>query len=314
MKNLRKKITAAAFIFTLLLVSAAPPASALAAQADTGVLNGILAAYAQKNLPSDWETLVLALNGKELPKDYLKNLEDTVKRKKGTFALTTDYARIVLIYRASGRSPANIAGYDFAARLYNAKSLTKQGGNGAIWALIALSGDMRIPAGAKWQTTTLCQEVLKYQKSDGGFALTAKSASETDLTAMAIVALSPYQADAVVSKALESALSFLLAQQKKDGFATNDAVTCESTAQAVMALCALGKSPADSAYQKNGKTLPQQLDAFRVSATAYEHTAKGGANTVATQQAALALTALARYEAAQGPVTVYVKTPTAKLK
>ena len=114
----------------------------------------------------------------------------------------TEWHRISLSILACGGDPTNF-GVDpngdainlTADGTYNrgfTASLGRQGINGWIWGLIALDAKhYSIPDGSYYSRADIIKEILKLQLSDGGFALTGRSA-DPDITAMAIQSLAPY--------------------------------------------------------------------------------------------------------------------------
>ena len=114
-----------------------------------------------------------------------------------------------------------------------------QGLNGWIFALLAMdAGGYQAPEGARYTRETIIEAIISAQGEDGGFSLTG-DALDADITAMALQALAPY-ADGQ-AEVIDRALAALSAAQCADGgFASWGAENAESTAQVVMALCALG--------------------------------------------------------------------------
>ena len=86
----------------------------------------------------------------------------------------TDVERLVIAAVAAGIDPVNVdgKGFNLIEKIYNselwitgADSLTFQGNNGIIFALIALdSHGFTVPNGAKWTREKLVTELLIYQK------------------------------------------------------------------------------------------------------------------------------------------------------
>lgn len=206
----------------------------------------------------------------------------------------TDYARVVLAVTALGRDARNVGGTDLTARLCDSAFAARQGLNGVIFSLIALdSGSYPFAGRADY-----LQRILSAQRADGGFSLSAEEASDADLTAMALQALAPYRADAAVQAAVDRAVTCLSGlQQANGGFATAGVPTCESTAQALLALAALGIEPTDARFVKNGRTAFDALALYRLTDGSYRHERSGGADLTATEQALRAQLALAQHDA-----------------
>ena len=114
---------------------------------------------------------------------------------------------------AIGRDPANVGGYNLLTPLGDYDATVWQGLNGPIWALIALDcGNYAVPQNpaAKTQASRemYLQAILDAQLADGGWALAGKTAtaSDVDMTGMALQALSNYQDKAEVKAATDKAL------------------------------------------------------------------------------------------------------------
>jgi hypothetical protein len=169
-----------------------------------------------------------------------------------------------------------------------------------IWGLILLSNGAESTAFAK---EALAEQISAMRLADGGFALSG-TVSNADVTAMALIALAPYRENAAVSAAVESALAFLSsAQTENGGFVSYGAENCESAAQVIIALTALGIDPAnDARFIKNGKSAVDAVRSFALPGGGYEHTAGGGLNEMATAQALQAFTALARFAEGKTPL------------
>jgi hypothetical protein len=272
--------------------------------ARTGPADTIERLYASKRELTDWEAILLGLGGVPIraplfATPYFTRLERELAANGGAYRLATDYARVVLVYRANGLDASDAAGYDLVARLKAFDAHDAQGANAYIWSLIALRGE------DAHTTAPLVAALLEYQRADGGFGLTAAqtAASDADVTAMAAAALSPYMNKSDVKAAVEAALAFLAESQNADGtFSTYGVANAASLAQVVIALCAVG-SPDDARFVKDGKGPLEVLDTYRLSDGRYAHTA--GSKTpdaVATRQALLALLAVEYAREGRGSV------------
>ena len=190
----------------------------------------------------------------------------------------------------------------------------RQGINGPIWALIALSCHEYGDEAAK---KALIDSILTAQLADGGWALSGDR-SEADVTAMALTCLAPYRdTDKAVQAAVEKGVSLLSAMQVGPesptwsgygGFADRDGtVNAESCAQVVTALCSLGIDPdADERFIKGDGYGGQYsaLDALLAFYTGggFAHTAYGQTDGLATEQAYYAMTAVVRLKNGQAPL------------
>ena len=252
---------------------------------------------------------------------YLGRVRALVSAQGAKLSATksTENSRVILAFTALGRDATAVAGKDLVAPLADMDWVTRQGINGAIFALIAAnSGGYTIPAdaGVTNQTTEakliafiLDRELGKGTAAAGGWALSGTD-PDPDITAMALQSLAPYYGQAGyvdLTQAVDRALIRLSGMQLADGgFAATDfaggAPCCESAAQVVIALTALGVDPtADARFVKAGGTpMTALLGFYQESTGAFEHDASGGGeNLMATEQAMLALTAYDRLHAGE---------------
>ena len=265
---------------------------------------------------SDWVLLGLARAGK-LPENggqaYLTALRKAESEKLSA-TKATENARAVLTLTALGIDPRDVDGKDFTRPLTDLSYVQRQGINGPIWALIALSSHEYGDEAAKM---ALIDSILTAQLADGGWALSGDR-SEADVTAMALTALAPYRdTDKAVQAAVEKGVSLLSAMQVGPesptwsgygGFADRDGtVNAESCAQVVTALCSLGIDPdADERFIKGDGYGGQYsaLDALLAFYTGggFAHTAYGQTDGLATEQAYYAMTAVVRLKNGQAPL------------
>ena len=256
----------------------------------------------------DWTAMALALSGSEEDFDaYQKALCAYVEEayeKSGELdrVKSTTYHRIALTVLALGGDPTafgekpdgtpiNLIAdgiYAFAG-----DSLGLQGLNGWIYALLTLDASgVEVPAGAKFTRDEMIDAIICAQEPDGGFGLSS-GASDVDITAMAIQALAPYASDR--GDAVEAALSFLAkAMDENCRYSAYGNESAESSAQVILALCALGIDPAeDERFCRGGENLLTGLEAYRQPDGTYAHTpADGEGNYLATAQTLLALKAV----------------------
>ncbi len=138
----------------------------------------------------------------------------------------------------------------------------------------------------------LVAEILSMRKEDGGWALFGSS-SDVDVTSMCMQAL----AGECDSEVVESAISFLSSAQQQDGtFKTMGANNCESTAQVIITLSALGiDCAADERFIKSRSAL-DALMSYRMDNNLFCHEQGGVYNERATVQALSALVAYKLYK------------------
>ena len=147
----------------------------------------------------------------------------------------------------------------------------------------------------------LIQGLLKYQLQDGGFAYSGKE-GDVDVTAYALQALAPYvEFDEKTNQAVEKALQFLSDAQLEEGdFASYGTASCESTAQVILALCALNIDyTSDERFIKNYNTVKDGLVRYQLEDGSFAHTISGKSNDMSTAQCLSALIALYRQESNQ---------------
>ncbi|MGN0714557.1 MAG: DUF4430 domain-containing protein, partial [Anaerovoracaceae bacterium] len=212
----------------------------------------------------------------------------------------TTLARVILTVSALGEDAENIGDVNLVQMLYNSSRIGTQG-NYAIWALLALDcRSFSIPSEALWNRENLMNEILAYQKENGGFAWNSKEAAaapDLDITAMAIQALAPYYQQTAVKTAVDQAISYMQGQMD---------INCqfgssEASSQVLIALAALYKDPLDPAngFTNGVKNLFTGLDAYRVPGEGFKHALSESVNRIATDQALRALEACRRFYASE---------------
>ena len=158
---------------------------------------------------------------------------------------------------------------------------------------------------SKYSVDGLISEILSYQLSDGGWAVMG-SRGDVDVTAMTLQALAPYYGRRyAVTSAVDSALSMLSgAQLGSGGFKSMGAENCESSAQVLTALSALGiDAQYDGRFIKNGNSVMTAMSEYRNSDGSFSHIG-GGYNESATVQAFYSFVSYLRLCRGQGPLYV----------
>ena len=254
----------------------------------------------------DWAAIGFALTGQaEDYGGYLADLEAAVTQRYAQAGRldqnrATEWHRIALTVLALGGDPTAF-GRDpqgnpinlVADGTYNYVNadLGLQGINGYLYALLVLdAGDYQTPADSRYTRQDILQAILDSQNPDGGFGLQAGS-SDADITAMALQALAPYR-EGQARQAVENALAYLASVQNPDGgFSSGGQPACESAAQVIIALAALGLDP-ETALP--GGSVVQAMLAYRQPDGSFAHSLDGEGNLTATEQAGLALAAVQR--------------------
>lgn len=258
------------------------------------------------SIGGEWLVFGLARSGADIPDEYFENYYQTaekyIKDCGGVLheKKYTEYSRVILALTAIGKNPADVAGYNLLMPLGDYEKTIWQGINGSIWALIALdSGNYEIPknTNANIQATRemYIKNILDNQNSDGGWSLSGE-ASDADVTAMALQALSKYQNDESVKAATEKALSLMSESQNENGgFSSWETENSESCAQMIVALCELGISLDDPRFIKNGNIILDNMLTYYEKGNGFKHTKDGTANQMATEQCFYALVAIKRF-------------------
>lgn len=272
----------------------------------TNSINALIDGISSKISVDDWAALELNKVGKEVPKDYLTRLEETVKVNKGTFSQPTDYERSVLGILGAGGNPTNFAGYNLVEKVYNNSDMENQGLNAYIFGLIALdSANFKVPENAKWTREKLIQAILDSKTSDGGWAFGGTKA-DPDMTSMALSALAPYcSTNADVKAAVGAAIEKLSQlQTDKGGFTSWGSYNANSTAMVIIGLCDTGVDiAADKRFIKNGNNPMDALLSFAVSDNSgFGYTDNKIVNGMSTEQGLRAIAAYKSFKEGKGSV------------
>lgn len=266
------------------------------------------------SIGGEWTVLSLARSGINVPDSYYakyySNVEKKLKETSGKLHNTkyTEYDRVILALGSIGKDVTKVAGYDLTKPLADFNTLLKQGLNGPVWALIALdSKGYKIPVDkdVAVQTTRdkLVEYILSKEIKGGGWSLTSEAPADTDITAMALQALSGYRGNEKVEAAVQRALSFLSATQQKDGSfksTWSNEASSESISQVIVALTSLNIDPKkDKRFIKNGNDTLTALLAFYAEGGGFKHTLKGELDPMATDQGMYALVAYERFSKGQ---------------
>ena len=257
------------------------------------------------SIGGEWLTIGLARSGRTVPAGYYDNAVAYVKKNINAETnrldknKSTDNARLILALTAISKDVTDVGGYDLLAGLDDMKYIKRQGTNGPVWTLIALDSHDYTPAGSVTRDA-LVETILSLQKDSGAWYINSTNKTDdVDMTAMAIQSLAPYyETNDAVKTAVDKALTWLGTMQKADGsFAemAGAASSSESTAQVLVALCAMGIDPtADVRFAKNSFHVLDGLLTF-YTGTAFKHQASDATvDQMATEQSYYALTAYMR--------------------
>lgn len=144
--------------------------------------------------------------------------------------------------------------------------------------------------------TEIADSLTSLQLEDGGWNLTGQY-SDADVTAMALQALAPLY-DKGYGENIEKAVARLSElQENNGGYASYGVDNSESTAQVLMALCALDIDfRNDTRFIKNGESVYDALITYITEEGGFSHTQGGPADSMATVQALGALVCAEKYE------------------
>ncbi|MCM1104550.1 MAG: DUF4430 domain-containing protein [Clostridium sp.] len=251
-------------------------------------------AYAERAINGTVQTYVLGLYGYQQGYDYAGYavcVQNTLKEEEVSAMSLQKSAMVLSALQADQPISMNVL----------EETIGEQGIMSYLYGLLMLDG--MAAEEAEWTRDALVQEILSRQLSDGGFAIAGEE-GDVDVTAMALQALAPYylaartgaESDVRIVQAVEDALIFLSARQLSGGdFASSKTPNAESTAQVILALCALERDVwTDTAFIKEGVTLLDGLFMYQNEDGGFSHTAQAASNDMASSQAFAALSALNR--------------------
>ena len=299
-----KKCFAALLAALLLAAPLALPAFAQTpAEAKAAVLDYIARAVPTPAFGAEWFVLAQArggVKGAAYYSGYYARAEAYVQGKGAVIdrdrplenQRSTENSRLVLALSAIGKDAASVGGYDLTAPLSDVSWVTKQGINGAFYALLALDCGGYCTATTR---TDLLDTILANESDAGGWGAKKTLPADPDYTAMALQALAAHRDDAQVSAAVARAIPVLSALQNTNGSFGFEAEgpNTESISQVIIALTALGIDPAtDARFVKAGGNPVSALLSYQLSGGGFKHKLTDtGADGMATEQAARALVA-----------------------
>lgn len=265
-----------------------------------------------------WQVMDMAALGRTEDVDVLGFVNSAALAMKEPAAdnAMTAYQRTILALTAVGEDAAKVpdgqgvfnAVDEMAQRVTASSPVTVQ----AFTLLAYASGPYEVPTTAALTQDELIAALLKNQLPDGGFSYRGASA-DADVTAMVIAALAPYQkTSAPAAKALGRAIDALHGLQHEDGgfgatgFGVDPATNANSTAMAVIALCAVGIDPATDWVTKSGAT-PLSALLGQASAQNDGFVYAGQLNPGATEQGFRALVAYRGFKNTGLPYNIYTQ-------
>ena len=245
-----------------------------------GWLNETLPAQIGLSAP-DWYTMILSARGGYDHSAYSNALQNYLASETVSSATTRE--RMALAVTACEPAPPAVC-----TELLD-QSAGEMGIMSWIFALHLVNNGVQ---SEKHTPASLVSELVNCQAPDGGWSLQG-TFGDTDVTAMTLQALAPYQNTPEASGAIEAGVNFLADTQLSSGayqsFGTENA---ESTAQVWIALSALGiDALSDTRFIADGNTLLDGILQFRTADGRFAHTFGGEVSDMATVQVYEALTA-----------------------
>ncbi len=182
-------------------------------------------------------------------------------------------------------------------------SIGQQGIMSYIYGLHVLNNGYTCP---DFSTGSVVDKLMSMQYDDGGWALFGEY-GDIDVTAMTILALSPYYSEPYVHDSIDRAVTFLSErQQDNGGYQSFGTPNPESASQVLAAVSAIGIDGIhDERFIKNGCNLIDGIVAYRLPDGSYSHTLGGDTNDTATVQALYSFIAYKRMTEGRSPIFVF---------
>ena len=241
---------------------------------------------------SDWAAYCCArLHGSEGSEAYAAQLENRISElaetvSSGGFVKPTELQRTGIFLAAMGHDPSQAV----ELGVFQSETLGRQGFNAYIWALIALNvtGETA-PDNSLNTAQSLTDYIVASQHDDGSFSLFGDG-GDVDITSAAVYALASADSDEA-QEAAQRGADWLC--EIEGGYTSMGVRNCESTAQAVIALAAAGRT-------EKAEEAACQLAEYRRPDGGYAHLPDGDTNRMATAQTLEAFTALALSQRGEG--------------
>lgn len=196
---------------------------------------------------------------------YYKDVERVVKESNGVLSGSAgSLAKTIISLNAIGKNPEKVASFNLidalGDKLLESKGKGSIGVSNAIYALIALEGDIHNFSDLEKYKSVSKEELVKYlvstQFEDGGFSWAAgnKAGVSVDMTAMSLTALSSFSEDPTVKAAVRKGLDYMSNQlTDRAGYAVFGENNADTQAQVLVALTENGINPKTSrSFIKNG--------------------------------------------------------------
>jgi len=245
--------------------------------------------YLKSKDPNAWISMALVASGENPNVDYLKTFSGTK---------ATDYEPAILALTAAGKDPRTFPNENFITKLKSFHTQNQIGDNNllnddvfGILALVASGDPVSDPVIQNAKTF-----LLNHQNANGSWSFAIGSSGDTNMTAMAIMALNEVgltKTDEKISKALD----YLESAQNSDGGFPYDPQSAWSTssdassdAWVISALNKIGESP--SAWQKGGQSPIDHLNTLVTDSGYYQFQAGSAEDSFTPVTTAYAVIAL----------------------
>ena len=222
----------------------------------------------------DWYIFALRNYTKEINYEkYRQSLQDYLANNKIDNVTTRQRAALVLLCLGTKN--------DFTDTIVD-ETAGELGLMSWVYALHLLNNNA---PSVKYDANSIIDKLIELQFEDGGWAATGIN-SDIDATAMVLQALAPYKDDERLIPVIENALNLLSIRQADDGtYTTFGNKNPESGAQVLMALANLGiDGLLDERFVKNGHTLLDGIELFKLSDGSFSHTIGATSNKNSTAQ------------------------------
>ncbi len=224
---------------------------------------------------SEWYVLSLAQSGEYDLSSYRTSLLDFLDGATGVSAASRQKYALLLVAAGAGDDP-------YVADVME-NTVGESGLMSFVFALHLMNNGCE---SSRYSALEVPDELLSLQNSDGSWALIG-NAGDVDATAMTLQALAPMcDENSEIRASAEHGVEFLSERQRENGgYASFGAENPESSAQVICALSALGIDAAsDERFIKNGRTVFDALESFRLTDGSFCHELGGASNESATVQ------------------------------
>lgn len=238
---------------------------------------------------SEWALIGIKNSDIKLSREQLDNYYDAVrakvKSKKGVLSedFYTEYARTSLGVFLAGKDPKAVEGYNLIEKLNDYEVVLDQGVNASIYALIASNYcGYKLDETAEGKYLSDIGASFEY----GGEAVSSKVAM--DYCGMALQALAYYKDDSNQKATINRIYDLIEKEIKKDKNGV-DLGSCESIAQVILGLSAMGVDiEKDKRFIKDKETLIDGMMKY-AEEDGFAHIKGKKVNLLASQQALMAL-------------------------